>query len=191
MKNYITPEYIFTPGESGVGTIITNIQNFNIKYLVGIINITHGEVIFWPSLKGRGYSGFVGDSGIILEYDTSTFDSNDILQIIYDSTEEYPSHVSAELGTNAAEMVDALRQLQYSVEILKNTIGQTRPDANGRLRILLDAISNSLTLGTVTTVGTVNTLTNQSQVGGVNAIEQINNIRRLSADSLLNKINLS
>lgn len=191
MKNYITPEYIFTPGEPGVGTIDTKIDNFNIKYLVGIINITRGEVMFWPSLKGRGYLGFVGNSGIILEYDTSTHNNTDILQIIYDSTEEYPSHVSAELGTNAAEIVDALRQLQYSAEILKNTLGQTRPDANGRLRILLDAISGSLTLGTVTTVGTVNTLTNQSQIGGINAIEQINNIRRLSADSLLNKINLS
>lgn len=194
MKNYITPEYIFTPGEPGVGAIDTKIDNFNIKYLVGIINITRGEVIFWPSLKGRGYLGFFNGSGIVLEYDTSTHDGNDILQIIYDSTAEYPSHVSAELGTNATEILDALRQLQYSIEILKNTIGQTRPDANGRLRILLDAISGSLTLGTITSVGTVttvSTLTNQSQIGGINAIEQINNIRRLSADSLLNKINLS
>jgi len=191
MKNHITPEYIFTPGEPGVGTIDTKIDNFDIKYLVGIINITRGEVIFWPSLKGRGYLGFFNGSGIVLEYDTSTFDTNDILQIIYDSTAEYPSHVSAELGTSATEIIDALRQLQYSIEILKNTIGQTRPDANGRLRILLDAISNSLTLGTITSVGTVTTLTNQSQIAGVNAIEQINNIRRLSADSLLNKINLS
>lgn len=194
MKNYIIPEYVFTPGESGVGTIITNIQNFNIKYLVGIINITRGEVIFWPSLKGRGYLGLFNSSGIILEYDTSSHNGTDILQIIYDSTVDNPSHVSAELGTNATEIIDALRQLQYSVEILKNTIGQTRPDANGRLRILLDAISGSLTLGTITSVGTVttvSTVTNQSQIGGVNAIEQINNIRRLSADSLLNKINLS
>lgn len=188
MKNYITPDYTFAPGGSGVGTIETNIENFDIKYLVGIINITRGEVIFWPSLRGRGYLGFFNNSGIVLEYDTSTSESNDILQIIYDSTKEYPSHVSAELGTNSTEIIDALRQLQYSVEILKNTLGQTRPDANGRLRILLDAISASLTLGAVTTVGTV---TNQSQIAGINAIEQINNIRRLSADSLLNKINIS
>lgn len=193
MKNYISPNYVFTPGISGVGTIDTNIQNFDIKLLVGIINITREEVIYWPSYSGRGYTNVSGDT-ITLEYNTSTHSSGDILQIIYDSTAEYPSHVSAELGTNATEILDALRQLQYSIEILKNTIGQTRPDANGRLRILLDAISGSLTLGTITSVGTVSTVstvTNQSQIGGVNAIEQINNIRRLSADSLLNKINLS
>jgi hypothetical protein len=96
---------------------------------------------------------------------------------------------SAELASS--EVVEALRQIQMEVEVLKNSIGQSRVDSGGRLRILLDSISASLTLATVTTVGTVTTLSNQSQIGGVNANDQVPSLRRQAADSLLTKINIT
>jgi hypothetical protein len=127
--------------------------------------------------------------------------SGDILQFIYDSTVDYPSYVNtgqAQPLTNAqlatAETTEALRQIQTEVEVLKNSIGQTRVDTSGRLRVLLDSISASLTLATITSVGTVttvSTVTNQTQIGGTNANDQVSALRRISADSLLAKIQIT
>lgn len=203
MKNLITPSYTFTPGASGVGTIDTNIVNFDIKLLYAIINVTREAIIYTPAISGRGLTNLSGDI-ITLEFDTTGHNAGDILQFIYDSTADYPSFVNTGLSqplTNAqlstAELTEALRQMQTQVEILKNSIGQTRVDSAGRLRILLDSISASLTLAaittvsTVTTVTTVSTVTNQTQIGGTNANDQVPALRRLAADSLLSKISIT
>jgi hypothetical protein len=124
--------------------------------------------------------------------------SGDILQFIYDSTADYPSFVNtgqaqplteAQLAT--AEITQALRQVQTQVEVLKNSIGQTRVDSSGRLRVLLDSISSSLTLAAISSVTTVSTVTNQTQIGGTNANDQVPALRRLAADTLLSKITIS
>jgi hypothetical protein len=203
MKNLITPSYVFTPGLSGVGTIDTNIINFDIKLLYAIVNVTREAIIYTPAISGRGYTSITGDT-ITLEFSTTGMNSGDILQFIYDSTVDYPSYVNtgqAQPLTNAqlatAETTEALRQIQTEVEVLKNSIGQTRVDTSGRLRVLLDSISASLTLatitsvGTVTTVTTVSTVTNQTQIGGTNANDQVSALRRISADSLLSKIQIT
>ena len=203
MKNLITPSYVFTPGLSGVGTIDTNIINFDIKLLYAIVNVTREAIIYTPAISGRGYTSITGDT-ITLEFSTTGMNSGDILQFIYDSTVDYPSYVNtgqAQPLTNAqlatAETTEALRQIQTEVEVLKNSIGQTRVDTSGRLRVLLDSISASLTLatitsvGTVTTVTTVSTVTNQTQIGGTNANDQVSALRRISADSLLAKIQIT
>jgi hypothetical protein len=191
MKNYITPNYVFTPGISGVGTIDTNIINFNSKLLVAIINITREVIIYSPAISGKGYTNITGDT-ITLEFDTSSQNSLDILQIIYESTSDYPSFVDTGLSqplTNqeliSSEIIDTLRQSQSDLEILKNTIGQTRVDSSGRIRILLDSITGGVTLTTLTT------LTNQTQIGGYNANDQVISLRRLQADTLLSKINIT
>ena len=76
---------------------------------------------------------------------------------------------------------ECLVEMNYLLRELRSTIGY--PDTAGRQRVLLDAISASLTLATITTVGTVTTvttLTNQTQVGGLLAngdqVAQWNNI---------------
>lgn len=70
---------------------------------------------------------------------------------------------------------ECLVEMNYLLRELRSTIGY--PDTAGRQRVLLDAISASLTLATITTV---TTLTNQAQVGGLLAngdqVAQWNNI---------------
>jgi hypothetical protein len=83
------------------------------------------------------------------------------------------------------ELTEIVRQMQGELEILRNTIGQTRVDGGGRLRVLIDQISASLTLATITT------LTNQTSIGGVAANDQVPALRRLAADTLLTKISLT
>jgi len=71
---------------------------------------------------------------------------------------------------------ECLVEMNYLLRELRSTIGY--PDTSGRQRVILDAITASLTLATITTVGTVTTvttLTNQAQVGGVLAnYDQVN-----------------
>lgn len=89
------------------------------------------------------------------------------------------------------ELIEALEAMRMAVQSLTRSIGQTMPDVAGRMRIALDAISASLTLATVTTVTTCSTLTNQTQLGGNPAFEQIPALMRLGADSLRRNIVVS
>jgi hypothetical protein len=50
--------------------------------------------------------------------------------------------------------------------------------------VSLDVISGGLTLGTITTVGTVSTVSNQTQIGGFVAADQIPSLMHMSADNL-------
>ena len=98
------------------------------------------------------------------------------------------SSVSGLPVQGVGELMEAIQALRMSVQSLTRTIGMVMPDTAGRQRVLLDAITGSLTLGTVTTVST---LTNQGQVGGVSANDQVPALMRLAADSLRGKITVT
>jgi hypothetical protein len=92
------------------------------------------------------------------------------------------------------EVVEALEAMRMAVHSLTRSIGQSMPDVAGRLRVVVDAITASLTLATITTVGTVttvSTVTNQTQVGGLPAFEQIPALMRLGADSLRRNVSVT
>ena len=98
------------------------------------------------------------------------------------------------------EAIEALEAMRMAVQALTRTVGQMQPDTAARMRVALDSISAGLTLATITTVGTVSTvstvttvstLTNQTQIGGLAATEQIPSLMRLGADSLRRNISVS
>ena len=89
------------------------------------------------------------------------------------------------------EVVEALEAMRMAVQSLTRSIGQSMPDVAGRLRVVVDAITASLTLTTITTVGTVSTVTNQTQIGGLPAFEQIPALMRLGADSLRRNVSVT
>jgi hypothetical protein len=106
-----------------------------------------------------------------------------------DVSEANPMPVTLTQG----EVVEALEAMRMAVQALSRSIGQSMPDVAGRLRVVVDAITGSLTLATITTVGTVTTvgtLTNQTQVGGNPAFEQIPALMRLGADSLRRNVSV-
>ena len=89
------------------------------------------------------------------------------------------------------ELINAIEAQRMALQALVRTIGQSMPDTAGRLRVLVDSISASLTLATITTVSTVttvSTLSNQTQIGGLAATEQIPSLMRLGADSMRRNI---
>jgi hypothetical protein len=92
------------------------------------------------------------------------------------------------------EAIEALEALRMGVQALTRTMGQMQPDTAARMRVAIDAISGGLTLATITTVGSVTTLatlTNQTQIGGLAATEQIPSLMRLGADSLRRNISVT
>jgi hypothetical protein len=92
------------------------------------------------------------------------------------------------------ELIEAIEAQRMALQALVRTIGQSMPDTAGRLRVLVDSISASLTLATITTVGTVttvSTLSNQTQIGGLPATEHIPSLMRLGADSMRRNISVT
>jgi hypothetical protein len=95
----------------------------------------------------------------------------------------------------AGELIEAIEALRMAVQALtRSGLGQAMPDTAMRLRVVVDAITGSLTLGTVSTVSnvsTIATLTNQTQIGGNPANDQIPALMRMSADSSRRNISTS
>lgn len=85
------------------------------------------------------------------------------------------------------ELINAIEALRMAVHTLTRTVGLAMPDTAGRLRVNVD----STTIGTVNTVTTVTTLSNQTNIGGYAATEQIPTFMRLGADSLRRNITVS
>jgi len=89
-----------------------------------------------------------------------------------------------------------LQALRLAVAALTRTIGLMTPDVAGRMRVTLEsapgvvAASQSGTWN-LSTLTTCSTLTNQSQVGGYGANDQIPALMHLSADSLRRNITVS
>jgi hypothetical protein len=105
---------------------------------------------------------------------------------LQDATLDAPMPVAA-----YGELIEAIEAMRIAVHSLTRTMGQMQPDTAARMRVALDSITAGLTLATVTTVGTVTTLTNQTQIGGLVATEHIPSLMRLGADSARRNITVS
>jgi hypothetical protein len=111
-----------------------------------------------------------------------------------DGTATYVSDSNPLPVAGYGELIEALEAQRFALQALTRMVGQGMPDVAGRLRVAIDAISASLTLATITTVTTVttcSTLTNQTQVGGLAATEQIPSLMRVAADSLRRNISVT
>lgn len=190
MKKYLNLPYIFTPGASGVGTIKTNIVNFDIKLLVAIINATRETIIYSPGLSGKGFTAISGDT-ITLEFNTSTYSSSDVLQILYQATEEYPVDVASK---RSDVLLAQLERLVKVVESLQTV------DSAQRQRIVVDAAlpAGANTIGavniasaqTLATVTTVTTLTNATQIAGMDREQYINIAKQTYAQSIRSRLTI-
>lgn len=91
------------------------------------------------------------------------------------------------------EVVEAIEALRMTVAALNRSIGLLSVDTAGRVRMAVDAITANLTLttlgnisaGTLTSVGTT---TNQAQMGGYSANDQIPALMNMRADVLRGNI---
>jgi hypothetical protein len=95
------------------------------------------------------------------------------------------------------ELVEAIEAMRMAVNTLTRTIGLLTVDpATGRLRAEVVQATAASLLATVSiasnqTLTTLTTLSNQTQMGGFNAQDQIPALMRLSADNLRRNISVS
>lgn len=102
-----------------------------------------------------------------------------------------PMPVNASNG----ELVEALEALRMATNTLTKTIGFALPNAQGQpimeARQATAGNLNATITGNIGTVTTVSTVTNQSQMGGFAANDQIPALMHLQADSLRRNISVS
>lgn len=81
------------------------------------------------------------------------------------------------------ELVEQLAAIRTLLQSLTRTVGMAMPDAAGRLIVNIGAAPVN-----VPTVMVNGTLTNQTQIGGLAATEQIPSLMRMGSDSLRRNI---
>ncbi|MCA3009820.1 MAG: hypothetical protein INH34_15710 [Phycisphaerales bacterium] len=94
------------------------------------------------------------------------------------------------------ELIEAIQALSMAVHSLTRSIGQTTVDpTTGRLRaeVVQGTAASLQTTATIAsgTVTTVSTVSNQTQMGGLFANDQIPSLMTLRADSLLRNISVT
>jgi hypothetical protein len=102
--------------------------------------------------------------------------------VAVDVSESNPMPVTLTQG----EVVEALEAMRMAIQSLTRSVGQAMPDTAGRLRVNVEAFS-----ATIAAITTLATLTNQTQVGGNPAFEQIPALMRLGADSLRRNVSVT
>ena len=101
--------------------------------------------------------------------------------VAVDVSQENPMPVVA-----YGELIEAIEALRMAVQSLtRSGLGQSMPDTAGRLRVLAENPTASAFNATMSLAGgqTLATLSNQTQVGGLTATEQIPSLMRLGADA--------
>ena len=95
------------------------------------------------------------------------------------------------------ELVEAIQALRMAVQALTRTaLGQAMPDTAGRIPVLAQNptaanLAVTASIAATQTLATVSTLTNQSQVGGVPANDQIPALLHLQGDNLRRNISVA
>lgn len=155
MKKIIITEPIFTPSTN---TIDTKIDGFDIRKLYAIINVTTGNLIYATGVQGKGYVS-VTDSTVVLQYDTSSMNSSDVLQFLYDDSED------TQWLQNIYEAVDALGFLT----------GVRGPAANLRVTVTDGIISTVNNLASIAGFGAQQIVPSTVNIGAIQS--NINNIQ--------------
>jgi len=153
MKKLITPAVVYTPGSQ---TLDTGIPNFDIRRLYAIINQTRGEIIYATSLPGKGYTAVSG-SQLSLQANTSTHQATDVLQIIYEDSEDI------DLTTAIYELLDRLAFLPSVRGI----------NADLRVSLMGGTVSN---LSNISQIGGYNVQQHMPATQNVAAMANINNV---------------
>lgn len=130
MKKVVITNPIFTPSTK---TVDTNIEGFDIRKLYAIINQTTGNLIYATGVQDKGFVSVTG-STIVLQFDTTSMSSTDVLQILYDDNED----------------TEWLQNIYEAIDTLGFLTGVRGPSANLRVTVTDGSIAvNSGTLNTV------------------------------------------
>lgn len=160
MKRIIITNPVFVPSAN---TIDTKIDGFDIRKLYAIINQTTGNLIYGTGLPGKGFSSVSG-STIVLEYDTTSMNSTDELQILYDDDED----------------IQWLQNIYESIDSLGFLSSLRGPAANLRVTVTDGGIniSNAPSIANIAAIGSFSSQSVIPSTVNIGAIQSnINNIQ--------------
>ena len=160
MKRIIITNPVFVPSAN---TIDTKIDGFDIRKLYAIINQTTGNLIYGTGLPGKGFSSVSG-STIVLEYDTTSMNSTDELQILYDDDED----------------IQWLQNIYESIDSLGFLSSLRGPAANLRVTVTDGGIniSNAPNIANIAAIGSFSSQSVIPSTVNIGAIQSnINNIQ--------------
>jgi hypothetical protein len=103
--------------------------------------------------------------------------------VAVDVSESNPMPINA-----VGELIEAVEAMRLAIQSLTRSMGQAMPDTAGRLRVNVETGALTASLAAAQTLAT---LTNQTQVGGNPAFEQIPALMRLGADSLRRNVSVT
>lgn len=153
----------------------------NVGYTAGSgVNIASREV---------SYSGQTAQAQVV---GLATFAGADDAKTVADVSDSNPLPIAA-----YGELVEAIEAMRFAINQLTKSIGFALPNASGQpimeVRQATAGNLNATVTGTVNvgTTTTVTTLTNQSQIGGFNANDQIPALMHMQADNLRRNISVT
>lgn len=153
----------------------------NVGYTAGSgVNIASREV---------SYSGQTAQAQVV---GLATFAGADDAKTIADVSELNPLPIAA-----YGELIEAIESMRFAINQLTKSIGFALPNTSGQpimeVRQAAAGNLNATVTGTVNvlTTTTVSTVTNQSQIGGFNANDQIPALMHMQADNLRRNISVT
>lgn len=149
------------------------------------------------SASSLGYTPGSG-ANVATDVDGGVHHQKTVQEFLNENGVPTPVTPTAQMPVDASygELVEAIEALRFAVASLTKSIGYALPNTSGQPIMevrqataanlaVTASIAGSQTLSTVTTVGT---LTNQSQVGGFAANDQIPALMHMQADNLRRNI---
>ena len=135
---------------------------------------------------------YSGETAQVQVVGLATFAGSDDAKTVADVSANNPIPVAA-----YGELIEAIEAMRFAIATLTRTIGMALPNASG-FPIMearqATAANLNVTIGSGTVTvgsGTITTLTNQSQIGGFSANDQIPAFMHLQADSLRRNISVT
>lgn len=174
MKKFITPPYIFSPGSPGIGYVELTIESFDIKKLIAINNVTRGVIIYLPTSPTIGLHSLI-DTRVVLKLDTSTHDSEDVLQVIYED------------DTDTLNQEDNFKAVLLFLATISEKFA--RLDINDRATVNVE--TGTIGVSSLPTLSTVTNLTNINNFAGGNAAPLPYHVSNIGALHIYNQIEFS
>jgi hypothetical protein len=170
MKDFILASVNFVTGAAGASTITLNIDNFDVRKLVAVINQTRGVLLYSAASASLKYTALNGNI-LTLNVDTTSHSPSDSIQVVYNSDEAIAIK-SSQNSILEASLIPLLKNI-LNFLLYPNWLDRTL----NALRIsVISGIINTIT--TVTGVTTVSTVSNQTNIGSYAADAQVDANRR-------------
>jgi hypothetical protein len=133
---------------------------------------------------------YSGETAQVQVVGLATFDGSDDAKTVADVSANNPIPVAA-----YGELIEAIEAMRFAINTLTKTIGYAMPNASGFpiMEARQATAANLATTATIAsgTVTTVSTLTNQAQLGGFAANDQIPALMRMQSDNLRRNISVT